>query len=68
MICFGAPVFAAGSGGRATAGVAIGILSGKNVDEVGSHFGPLVRHLADELSQRLGAARQNPPPAAGVAV
>ena len=56
MICFGAPIFAAGYGPTAAAGIAIGILSGKDVDEVGKEVGPVISRLAADISQRLGAS------------
>jgi DNA-binding IclR family transcriptional regulator len=55
MICFGAPIFAAGYGPTAAAGVAIGILSGKDVEEVGKEVGPVISRLAADISRRLGA-------------
>ena len=55
MICFGAPVFAAGYGPTAAAGVAIGLLSSKDVDSASAQVGPVVHQLAADLSRRLGA-------------
>jgi IclR family transcriptional regulator, blcABC operon repressor len=54
MICFGAPVFAAGQG-TAVAGVAIAHLSGTDIEAVGLEISSAVHRLAAELSRRLGA-------------
>lgn len=55
MICFGAPVFAAGHGRAAVAGVAIAHLSGTDIEAVGAEIGGVVSRLAADMSQRLGA-------------
>ena len=55
MICFGAPVFAAGHGSVAVAGVAIAHLSGTDIEKVGAEIGGVVSRLAADLSVRLGA-------------
>lgn len=55
VIGFGAPVFAAGHGPNAVAAVAVGILSGRDVETTGREVGPTVSRLAADLSKRLGA-------------
>jgi DNA-binding IclR family transcriptional regulator len=54
MTCCGAPVFSAGSGGVAVAGVAIALLSGSATDSAVARTGKLVSSFAAELSRRLG--------------
>ncbi len=56
MVCFGAPVFAAG-GERAVAGIAIGLLSGEVNDSSIAQVSHAVRSLAQRLSRRLGGQR-----------
>jgi DNA-binding IclR family transcriptional regulator len=55
MICFGAPVFAAGNGSAAVAGVAMAHLSSTDIEAAGDDLGPVVSQLAADLSRRLGA-------------
>jgi IclR family transcriptional regulator, blcABC operon repressor len=55
MICFGAPVFAAGNGSVAVAGIAIAHLSSTDTETAAAEIAPVVTSLAADLSRRLGA-------------
>jgi IclR family transcriptional regulator, blcABC operon repressor len=57
MVCCGAPVFAAGFGDRAIAGVAIAQVSGTLASDGAERLGDAVSSFASALSRRLGATR-----------